>query len=434
MDFTLLVFLILLNGLFAMSEMALSASRKARLQVMLEAGEPGAQAAMDLHDNPTKFLSTVQIGITSIGVLNGIVGEAAFSDPLAHWLMEMTGLTPRAASITATGLVVMIITVLTIIFGELVPKRVGQMYPETVASLVSRPMKGLSTAARPLVALLSISTVFVLRLFGIRGDGVRAVTSEEIAASLEEGVDAGVIEAQEHQMVRNVFRLDDRQIGSMMIPRAEIVWLDVADPQHKVLDTIATSGHSRFPVCRGSLDDVQGVLNAARLLEPLAQGQALDITAPMQPPVFVPETLSGMELLEHFRVSRTDLVFVVDEYGAVQGVITERDLLEAITGEFGAPSDADAWAVRRGEHGWLLDGLIPVPELKDRLELKELPEEGRGRYNTLAGMIMLLLGRLPRTADRVDWEGWRFEVVDLDGKRVDKVLVERIQTPGEETS
>ena len=434
MDFTLLVFLILLNGLFAMSEMALSASRKARLQVMVESGEPGAQAAMDLHDNPTRFLSTVQIGITSIGVLNGIVGEAAFSEPLALWLAQTFGLTPRPAGITATGLVVVMITILTIIFGELVPKRVGQMFPETVASLVSRPMQALSMATRPLVAFLSISTNAILHLLGIRGDGARAVTSEEIAASLEEGVDAGVIEAQEHQMVRNVFRLDDRQIGSMMIPRAEIVWLDVADPLAKVLEMIAASGHTRFPVCRGSLDDVQGVVNVARLLQPLAQGQPLDIVAQMQAPVFVPETLSGMELLEHFRVSRTDLVFVVDEYGAVQGVITERDLLEAITGEFGAPSDEDAWAVRRSETSWLLDGLIPVPELKDRLELKELPEEGRGRYNTLAGMIMLLLGRLPRTADRVDWDGWRFEVVDLDGKRVDKVLVERIETPGEETT
>jgi putative hemolysin len=433
MDLTLLVFLILLNGLFAMSEMALSASRKARLQVMVESGEPGAQAAIDLHDNPTKFLSTVQIGITSIGVLNGIVGEAAFAAPLAKWLVVGFGVAPGTAGIGATALVVVIITILTIIFGELVPKRLGQMYPETLARLVARPMNWLSTATRPLVALLSVCTNAVLRLMGIHGGPSRAVTEEEIAASLEEGVDAGVIEAQEHQMVRNVFRLDDRQIGSMMIPRAEIVWLDLADTTDALLATIATSGHTRFPVCRGSLDDVQGVLNAAKLLQPLALGKGLDIAQHMQPPVFVPETLSGMELLEHFRVSRTDLVFVVDEYGAVQGVITERDLLEAITGEFGAPSDEDAWAVRREDGSWLLDGLIPVPEFKDRLELKELPEEGRGRYNTLAGMIMLLLGRLPLTADTVEWEGWRFEVVDLDGKRVDKVLVNRTQNPGEET-
>ena len=433
MDLTLLVFLILLNGVFAMSEMALTAARKARLQVMVEGQEPGAQAAMDLHENPTKFLSTVQIGITSIGVLNGIVGEAAFAAPLAAWLIEDFNVATRTASLGATGLVVVIITILTIIFGELVPKRLGQMFPETIARLVARPMNLLSTATRPLVALLSVCTNAVLRVMGISGGPTRSVTEEEIAASLEEGVDAGVIEAQEHQMVRNVFRLDERQIGSMMIPRAEIVWLDAADSVEALLTTITASGHTRFPVCRGSLDDVLGVLNAAKLLQPLASGQTLDIHAHMAPPVFVPETLSGMELLEHFRVSRTDLVFVVDEYGAVQGVITERDLLEAITGEFGAPSDEDAWAVQRADGTWLLDGLIPVPEFKDRLDLKELPEEDRGRYNTLAGMIMLLLGRLPRTADTVEWGGWRFEVVDLDGKRVDKVLVSRTETPGEET-
>jgi putative hemolysin len=433
MDLALLVFLILLNGLFAMSEMGLTASRKARLQVMVESKEPGAQAAMDLHENPTKFLSTVQIGITSIGVLNGIVGEAAFSQPLARWLTATFDVAQRTANIGATALVVMLITVLTIIFGELVPKRVGQMYPETVARLVSRPMNWLSTAARPLVVLLSLCTNAVLKLLGMHGGPARAVTEEEIAASLEEGVDAGVIEAQEHQMVRNVFRLDDRQIGSMMIPRAEIVWLDEADPLDKLLEIMATSGHSRYPVCRGSLDDVRGVIGAASLLQPLARGQKPSLADHVQPPVFVPETLSGMELLEHFRQARTDIVFVVDEYGAVQGVITERDLLEAITGEFGAPTDEDSWALQRADGSWLMDGLIPTPELKDRLAIKELPEEDRGRYNTLAGMIMLLLGRLPRTTDAVSWDNWRFEVVDLDGKRVDKVLVTRTETPGDDS-
>ena len=259
------------------------------------------------------------------------------------------------------------------------------------------------------------------------------MTEEEIAASLEEGVDAGVIEAQEHQMVRNVFRLDDRQIGSMMIPRAEIVWLDEEESLDRLLKIVADSGHTRFPVCRGSLDDVRGVLTVASLLPPLAKGELLSLPSHLEAAVFVPETLSGMELLEHFRAAGTSIVFVVDEYGAVQGVVTERDLLEAITGEFGTATDEDAWAVRRPDGGWLMDGLIPVPEFKDRLEIKELPEEERGRYNTLAGMIMLLLGRLPRTADTVLWESWRFEVVDLDGKRVDKVLVTRTETPGEDS-
>jgi putative hemolysin len=251
------------------------------------------------------------------------------------------------------------------------------------------------------------------------------VTEEEIAASLEEGLDAGVIEAQEHQMVRNVFRLDERQVGSMMIPRAEIDWLDVNAPLAEVLARMGEHQHSRYPVCRGGLDDVIGVVAAQSLLKPLAQGQTPELTALLQAPVFVPETLSGMELLDHFRASNAQLVFVVDEYGAVQGVITVRDVLEAITGEFSTPTDEDAWAVQRPDGGWLMDGLIPVPEIKDRLELKALPEEDRGRYNTLAGMVMLLLGRLPVTADVVEWDGWRFEVVDLDGKRVDKVLVTR---------
>jgi putative hemolysin len=425
MDVVLLTFLILLNGVFAMSEMALTASRKARLQVMVAAGEPGALAAMELHDHPTRFLSTVQIGITSIGVLNGIVGEAAFSGPLSLFLMRTTGLAADAAAIAATALVVIIITILTIIFGELVPKRLGQTHPETVARLVARPMAALAILTRPLVMLLSGVTDATLRLIGIRGGVGRSVTEEEIAASLEEGLDAGVIEAYEHQMVRNVFRLDDRQIGSMMIPRAEIVWLDVDDDIEKMLAAMAEHGHTRYPVCRGGLDDVLGVVAVHRLLEPLAHGRAPSLTEVMVPPVFVPETLSGMELIEHFRTTGVDIVFVVDEYGAVQGVISERDLLEAIAGELGDGTGDDAWAVQRGDLSWLMDGLIPVPELKDRLHLNGLPDEDRGRYNTLAGMIMLLLGRLPQVTDVVTWDGWRFEVVDLDGKRVDKVLVTR---------
>lgn len=426
MDLALLIFLILLNGVFAMSEMALAASRKARLQVMAETGDAGAQAAMSLHDNPTQFLSTVQIGITSIGVLNGIVGEAVFSPPLAQWLLGHFPLSEDAAAIIATGLVVVIITFASIIFGELVPKRVAQMYPEPVARVVAKPMTWLSTLTRPFVRLLAAATEGVLKLMGIRDNGNRSVTEEEIAAQLEEGLDAGVIEAHEHQMVRNVFRLDERQIGSMMIPRGDIAFLNIEAPMADNLATIAEHGYSRYPVCRGGLDDVVGVVTAQQLLHQLTQQQQATLGEGLQPAVFVPETLSGMELLEHFRASDTQMVFVVDEYGEVQGVITLRDVLEAITGEFTPPEAEDAWAVQREDGSWLIDGLIPVPELKDRLGLKTLPDEDRGRYNTLAGMVMLLLGRLPRTADIVEWQDWRFEVVDMDGKRIDKVLASRI--------
>jgi putative hemolysin len=321
MDVALLIFLILLNGLFAMSEMALTAARKARLAVMVEAGEAGASAAMDLHEHPTKFLSTLQIGITSIGVLNGIVGEAAFSRPLGDWLQQVLPmLGERASQISATALVVVIITFLTIIFGELVPKRLGQMYPESVARLVATPMEWLSTATRPFVWLLSACTETTLRVLGIREAPSRSVTEEEIAASLEEGVDAGVIEAQEHQMVRNVFRLDERQIGSMIIPRAEITWLEVSAPLPELMATMAEHGRSRYPVCRGGLDDVVGVVEAQSLLPPMARGEQPDLAQLMQAPVFVPETLSGMELLDHFRATAAELVFVVDEYGAVQEI------------------------------------------------------------------------------------------------------------------
>ncbi|WP_310388791.1 hemolysin family protein [Roseateles sp.] len=431
MDTAFLIFLLFLNAFFAMSEMALSASRKARLQVLVEAGEPGARAAMDLHDNPTKFLSTVQVGITSIGVLNGIVGDAAFSGPLALWLGQNFGLRGGAVDIASTALVVIIITVVTIIFGELVPKRIGQIYPETVARRVAPAMNFLSAAARPLVKFLSFSTEAILGLMGQGGRSQRGVTEEEIAASLDEGREAGVIEEHEHQMVRNVFRLDEREIGSMMIPRGEIAWLDVTDTPQQVLEVLRGHGYSRYPVCRVGLNEVLGVVSAQVLLQRALSGAPLSLSEDLEAAVFVPETLSGMELLEQFRVSDAPLVFVVDEYGEVQGVISVRDVLEAIAGEFNAPGDGDAWAVQREDGSWLLDGLIPVTELKDRLGLKELPEEDRGRYNTLAGMVMLLLGRLPRTADVVEWNAWRFEVVDLDGKRVDKVLVSRLAVDGE---
>ena len=433
MDLALLAFLILLNGAFAMSEMALTASRRARLAVLVEAGEAGAEAAQVLHEDPTKFLSTVQIGITSIGVLNGIVGEAAFSAPVTDWLLNLLPwLSHGAAEVSATALVVLSITFLTIIFGELVPKRLGQMYPERVAVLVARPMNWLSTAARPFVWLLSACTEATLRLLGIRVAPSRSVTEDEIAASLEEGLDAGVIEAQEHQMVRNVFRLDDRQIGSMMIPRSEITWLNQHAPLPELLLQMTAHGHSRYPVCRDGLDDVVGLIHAHELLLPLSLGEIPDLARLMQAPVFVPETLSGMELLEQFRATSTELVFVVDEYGAVQGVITVRDVLEAITGEFSSPSPDDSWAVRRIDGNWLMDGMIPLPEFKDRLSIRALPDEERGRYNTLAGMLMLLLGRLPQVADVVEWDAWRFEVLELDGKRVDKVLVSALPTGDDE--
>ncbi|HSO45509.1 MAG TPA: hemolysin family protein [Rhodoferax sp.] len=424
MEILLIIFLTLLNGVFAMSELALAASRKSRLNAMTEAGDKGAQAALTLLDNPNQFLSTVQVGITSIGVLNGIVGEAAFSAGLAQWLQGW-GMAEKGAALAATALVVTIITYTTIIFGELVPKRIGQLHPELVSRWVSRPMLWLARAAGPFVKLLSGSTAAMLKLLRIDTSAVRPMTEEEISASLEEGVDAGVIEEHEHQMVQNVFGLDDRQLTSLMVPRAEVDWLDadisVAQALQKVGADGAQRAHSWYPVCRGSLDDVVGKISVAHMLElgAAAPGTLEDYASPA---VFVPETLSAMTLLEQFRAKVGRLVLVVDEYGVVQGLLTPHDLLEAITGELQPSAKTEAWAVQRDDGSWLLDGMMPVSELKARLDMDDLPQEERGRYNTLAGLLMAVSGHMPVTGEQIPCEGWLFEVVDLDGKRVDKVL------------
>ena len=427
MDFLLIAFLTLLNGVFAMSELALASSRKARLTAMSESGDKGAQAALKLLDNPTQFLSSVQVGITSIGMLNGIIGEAAFSDDLARVLL-VWGTSERAASVTATAVVVTVITFITIVFGELVPKRIGQLYPEVVARLVSRPMTWVARIAKPFVRLLSISTQAVLKLLRVNNDAGRAVTEEEIAASLEEGREAGVIEHHEHQMVQNVFSLDDRPLTSLMVPRTDVEWLAASHTVAKCLELLGHSGgkgtHSWYPVCRGSLDDVVGVISVARLLE-LGIHEPDPVERHVHAATFLPETLSGMELLEQFRARSGRMVFVVDEYGVVQGLMTPRDLLEAITGELQPGAQADAWATQREDGSWLLDGLMPVGELKSRLDIRDLPEQDRGRYNTLAGLLMSVSGSLPATGARIECADWVFEVVDLDGKRIDKVLAMR---------
>ena len=424
MDFLLIAFLTLLNGVFAMSEMALSSSRKARLSAMAESGDKGAEAALSLLDNPTQFLSSVQVGITSIGMLNGIIGEAAFSGGLSVWIQSW-GVPLRAADISATALVVAVITYITIVFGELVPKRIGQLYPETAARLVALPMMWVASGAKPFVRLLSFSTQAVLKLLRIDNSAGRAVTEEEITASLVEGVDAGLIEEHEHQMVQNVFLLDDRLLTSLMLPRSDIEWLDAASTLAEAIEKAGATGHSWYPVCRGSLDEVVGVLSVARLLALRGQldAAATDrIGAYTVPAVFVPETLTGMELLEQFRAQSTRMVFVVDEYGVVQGLVTPLDMLEAITGELQPGAQVDAWATQRDDGSWLIDGVMPVSELKARLDIKELPEEDKGRYNTVAGLLQSVSGRLLMTTDKVDCAGWRFEVIDLDGKRIDKVL------------
>ena len=421
MDFAILLGLIVLNGLFAMSEIALLTARKARLQKLVADGDRSAAAALALGDDPTRFLSTIQIGITSIGILNGIVGEAAFAAPLSRWFLEL-GVSPAYAGMLATALVVIVVTYVSIVVGELVPKRLGQISPEAIARLVARPMGWLALLSRPFVKLLGGSTNLLLKSLGVDPTATQNFTEEDIHAMLAEGSESGVIERNEHAMVRNVFRLDERQISSLMVPRSDVVYLDITESQEMNLAKVAETDHSRFPVCRGGLDDVIGFVHTKQLLAQSLRGLSIDFSQNLQEVLYVPETLTGMELLENIRNSNTQIALVLDEYGEVQGLITLQDLLEAITGEFASPGDENSWALQREDGSWLLDGLIPIPELKDRLGLRTVPEEEKARYQALSGMLMLVLGRMPQTGDAIVWEDWKLEVVDMDGKRIDKVL------------
>ena len=430
MNLFLILFLTVLNGLFAMSEMALAASRKARLDALAAANKPGASAALALMEHPTNFLSTVQVGITSIGLLNGIMGDSAFSPVVARWL-QMAGAPETVAHFSATALVVTVITFVTLIFGELVPKRIGQLYPEKIASFMARPMTWLARVARPFVLLLSGTTQAILRLLPFDTQSARRVTEEEIAASLVEGVDAGLIEEHEHRMVRNVFKLDERELSSIMVPRNEVMWFDAQTTVAEALQTLSAAGgriHSWYPVCKASLDDVVGIVGLGQLLIPGANVQHVlgDIALPAS---FVPETISGMELLEQFRDRAHRLIFVVDEYGEVQGILTPRDLLEAITGELQPHLQNEAWGTLQKDRSWLFDGMIPVNELKNKLDIEEtLPEEEKNLYNTLAGLLMFVSGELPFIGQEVVCAGWQFVVDTLDGKRAQQVRAYKLTT------
>jgi putative hemolysin len=428
MDIVLIALLTLINGAFAMSEMALTAAKKVRLTAMAESGDEGAKAALELADKPTLMLSTVQIGITSIGMLNGIVGEAAFADNVRE-LLTTWGLSPAVAAPSATTFVVLVITFITLIFGELVPKRIGWAYPEAVARVVAKPMIWLAKAASPFVKLLTVTTQGVLTLLRIRTDQSRSVTEEELDASLDEGLQAGVIEEHERQMVQNLFHLDDRPLISIMIPRSDIVWLEADSTVEEALrkaggthDPNSKTSHSWYPVCQGGLDNIVGIVSVARLLRQQTGNTGQRVGELATPAVFIPETLSGMELLEQFRQQSARLVFVVDEYGVCQGLLTPRDLLEAITGELKPQVASDAWATKGADGAWQLDGLMPVAELKSRLDIEDdLPDEEAGHYNTLAGLLMAVAGHLPAQGEAIEANGWRFEVIALEGRRVDRV-------------
>ena len=431
MEIFILIVLIVLNGIFAMSEIALVTARKARLSPKAAAGDKSAQAAIRLGENPTRFLSAIQIGITSIGLLSGIFGEAALAAPLSAWMQKTLGIPASSAGTIATIVIVIAVTYLSIVIGELVPKRLGQLAPEKMACLVARPMTALATISAPFVALLSSSTGLLLRLLGAKPDETQTVTEEEIQAMIDEGSEAGAIEARQRDMLRNIFRLDDRPVSSIMVPRADISYLDTQLSLQENLDILSSFEHSWLPVCHGGLKNLTGIIriNQALLLCSGASGEDEDFAQKLEkssrPPVFVPETLTSLELLKIFEEQRTHLAFIVDEYGTLQGIVTPRDILKVLAGQIGTPHE-DAWAVQREDGSWLMDGSIPVPELKDRLGLSSLPAEDKGYYTILSGMFMYLTGRIPHEGDSITWHGWRFEVVDMDGNMIDKLLVEKL--------
>ncbi len=413
--------LILAQGLFSMAEFAIVSSRRHRLQTLAENGDARAGTALELAAEPNRFLSTVQIGITVIGVLSGAYGGAVFSAGLAVYVAQVPALAPYASTI-AFAAVVLVITYLTLVIGEIAPKRIALANPEPIAVQIARPMQILSVVSAPAVSLLSVSTDLVLRLVGAKEQEESPVTEEEVRMMLEEGTSAGVFDEEEQELVDRVFRLSDRRVASLMTPRHEIVGVDLEDPLEENLVRMRESGHSYFPVYRGSIDRVEGMISVRTLWAEAPVGALPDLEAALFEPLYLPESLPALKVMEQFREATTHVALVTDEYGSIEGLLTLHDLLESIVGSLPDVHDEEPGAVERPDGSWLLDGLMPVDEFRDRFELPPLPDEERGYYQTLGGFVMMHLERTPVTGDRFDWSGNDFEVVDMDGNRVDKVL------------
>jgi len=417
LEIVLIVILILVNGVFSLAEFAMASSRKARLQQRVDDGDVRAKTALALFAHPLDFLSTVQIGITLIGVLAGAMGGVTVARVLAAQLGSVPLLAAHASSI-ALGIVVLAITFLTLVVGELVPKKLALQNPEAIISAMARPMGVLTRVFSPLVRVLSSSTSMVLRGFGVKPRPDVPVTEEELQVLLDQGRQAGVFEASEQDMVEGVFRLTERRVFQVMKPRTEIVWLDINETEEVSRKKIADSPYARFPVCADSLDGVLGVVRARDWL--LLNGAPLKSC--MQPAYFVPETAMASRALDMFRARKPELMLVIDEFGGVQGLLTITDLLSEIVEGI---DTSEPQAVQREDGSWLVDGLLSIDDFKDRLEIaSQMPDEDN--YESVGGFVMMSLGRIPKTTDRFDWDGLRFEVMDMDGKRVDKVLVARL--------
>jgi putative hemolysin len=412
-----------------MSEISVVAARKVRLQQRAEDGDERAKVALALAHDPSQFLATVQVGITMVGVLAGAYGGARIADQLAVPIARVSFLAPYADGI-ALGIVVAAITFLSLIIGELVPKRIGLNNPEAIASWVARPMMWLARAGGPFVALLTASTNLVLRVFGIKGNAEPHLTEDEIKALISQGAETGAVGATEENIVQRVFQLGDQRVAAIMTPRPDIEWIDVDATADELRDFLASHAHTQFVVCQGGLDNVLGIVRSADMLPLAFKGTAIQLRTLTREALFVPDSMPAVQLLESFRGSHKHVALVMDEYGAVEGLVTVTDLLTAIVGDLPADaSEAVGLFVPRADGSWLVDGSAPIEEVATHFGIDQLPPDEAGAYHTIGGFVMARLGRVPKTADQFEWGGMRFEVIDMDGRRIDKVLVVRKPTP-----
>jgi len=427
MSILILLFSMILNGIFAMVEIALVSSRQTRLQQRADDGQRGAAAALELLEEPNRFLSTVQIGITLVGIFSGAYGAAQLSPPLADLLSRVSFLENSADEIAFASLV-LIITYFSLVIGELIPKRVAINKPEAVASALAIPMRFLSKIAKPIVSVLSASSEFGVRLLGIKPGNEPSITEEEIKVLIEEGQQHGIFEKEEREMISSVFRLGDRRVGALMTPRLEMAWIDINDPIDKIWTELQRTPHARIPVADGDIDNILGYLQIRELLGQSPDDPEFNLKDFIEEPIYLPENMPALESLNNFQTGGVHLAFVVDEYGGIIGMVTDYDILKAIVGDIPETSEStDYLAVQREDGSWLFDGLIVIDELKEILDLKDMPPEAQSIYQTLSGLVMSQLGKIPKTGDVFEYEHYRFEVVDMDGRRVDRVLVSRIE-------
>lgn len=428
LEILIILLLVLANGVFAMSEISVVASRRVRLQQRAEEGDSRARLALSLSLAPEQFLSTVQVGITLVGVLAGAYGGARLSQPLAEFLAELPAIGPYAQSVSL-GIVVAAITVLSIVLGELVPKSIGLRYPESIASWVAGPMMLLSRAGAPVVKTMTASTNAIMKLAGFKPVSGPSLTEDEIRAVISEGAETGVLEPAEESIVQRVFHLGDQRVAAIMTPRVDIEWVNIDISTAELRDFLIAHTHTEFVVCDVNLEHVLGTVRAAELVPAVLEGGPIDLRALLREPLFVPDSMPAFKLLEAFRSSHRHLALVLDEFGAVEGLVSVADLLEGLVGVLpGDPSEARGAFTARDEYSWLVDGSAAMAEVVSKFELSP-PAEEAGSYHTLAGFVMARLGRVPYAADAFDYGDYRFEVVDMDGRRVDKVMVTRVTAP-----